>query len=87
MGLLKTLLLSAFAAKGKTIISNCAVEPEIIDLINFLRKLGSKIMISGRKITVIGKSFSKKKIYHKVIFDRIEAGTYLIAGALLGKKN
>ena len=86
VGATENALLSAFAAKGKTIISNCAVEPEIIDLINFLRKLGSKIMISGRKITVIGKSFSKKKIYHKVIFDRIEAGTYLIAGALLGKK-
>ncbi len=86
VGATENALLSAFAAKGKTIISNCAVEPEIIDLINFLRKLGSKIMISGRKITVNGKSFSKKKIYHKVIFDRIEAGTYLIAGALLGKK-
>ena len=65
---------------------NCAIEPEILDLISFLKKLGSKIKISGRKITLTGKVLTKNKINHKIIFDRIEAGTYLIAGALIGKK-
>ena len=48
--------------------------------------MGSKIKISGRKISVIGKGKIKKKIEHKIIFDRIEAGTYLVAGALAGDK-
>ena len=58
---------------------------KILDLISFLKKLGCKIKISGRKIIIIEKN-SKKKINHKIIFDRIEAGTYLIAGVLIGKK-
>ena len=45
-----------------------------------------KIKTSGRKITIKGNGSSNKKINHTIIFDRIEAGTYLIAGALLGKK-
>ena len=79
-------ILAAFGAKGKTVLSNCAIEPEILDLILFLKKLGSQINISGRKITVIGKSSTARNINHKVIFDRIEAGTYLVAGSLLSKK-
>ena len=67
-------------------MSNCAIEPEIIDLISFLKKLGCQINISGRKITVTGRKSTLKKISHRVIFDRIEAGTYLIAGSLLSKK-
>ena len=86
VGATENALLAAFGAKGKTVLLNCAVEPEISDLISFLKKLGGKIIISGRKITIIGKNFGTKKTYHKIIFDRIEAGTYLIAGALIGKK-
>ena len=86
VGATENALLAACGARGKTILHNCAIEPEILDLILFLKKLGSKIQISGRTITVIGKSFTQKKIKHKIIFDRIEAGTYLIAGSLLSKK-
>ncbi len=87
VGATENALLAAIKAEGKTVLSNCAIEPEIIDLINFLKKLGSKIQISGRKISIIGNKFKiTKKISHEVIFDRIEAGTYLVAGALLGKK-
>ena len=86
VGATENALLAAFNAKGTTILSNCAMEPEIIDLISFLKKLGSKIKISGRKIKVFGKMSTKKNINHKIIFDRIEAGTYLIAGSLLSKK-
>ena len=86
VGATENALLAAFGAKGKTILSNCAIEPEIKDLILFLKKLGCKIKISGRQITIFGNSFPKRKISHKIIFDRIEAGTYLIAGVLTGKK-
>ena len=86
VGATENALLASHGAKGKTILSNCAIEPEIIDLISFLKKLGSKINISGRKISVIGCRSTSKKINHKIIFDRIEAGTYLVAGSLLSKK-
>ncbi len=86
VGATENALLAAFGAKGTTVLSNCAIEPEILDLILFLKKLGSKIKISGRKITVVGKSVIPKKINHKIIFDRIEAGTYLVGGSLLSKK-
>ena len=86
VGATENALLAAFGAKGTTVLSNCAIEPEILDLILFLKKLGSKIKISGRKITVVGKSIIPKKINHKIIFDRIEAGTYLVAGSLLSRK-
>ncbi len=86
VGATENALLAAYGAKGKTILINCAIEPEIQDLISFLKRLGCKIVISGRKITVNGGNYKNKKINHKIIFDRIEAGTYLIAGALIGKK-
>ena len=85
VGATENAILAAQGASGKTVISNCAIEPEILDLIQFLKKQGSKIDISGRKIFITGKKIKKKKINHKIIFDRIEAGTYLVAGALLGK--
>ena len=86
VGATENALLAAFNAKGKTILKNCAIEPEIKDLITFLIKLGAKIKFSGRTI-IINESVNKKlKTNHKVMFDRIEAGTYIIASALVGKK-
>ena len=86
VGATENAILAAFGASGKTILTNCAVEPEILDLIDFLKKLGCKIVISKRKIIIQGKKNEVKNIKHRIIFDRIEAGTYLIAGALVGKK-
>ena len=86
VGATENALIAAHGAKGKTVLTNCAIEPEILDLISFLKKLGSKIKISGRKISIERKSSIKNKINHKIIFDRIEAGTYLVAGVLIGKK-
>ena len=86
VGATENALLAACGAQGETVMSNCAIEPEVIDLIKFLKKLGCKIKISNRKIIVIGKKLIKGQITHKIIFDRIEAGTYLVAGALLGEK-
>ena len=86
VGATENAILAAFYATGKTTINNCAIEPEVIDLINFLNKLGGKILVKGRKISIHGTKKIKKKITHSVIFDRIELGTYLIAAALVGKK-
>ncbi len=85
VGATENAILAAVQAKGITIIENCAIEPEIKDLINFLIKLGVKIKITGRKIR-IERSIQQKKISHKVICDRIELGTYLIGGALAAHK-
>ena len=86
VGATENAILAAVTAKGKTIISNCAIEPEIQDMIVFLKKIGCNINFIGqRKILIIGiKEF--KRASHEVIFDRIELGTYLIAAALAGKK-
>ena len=86
VGATENALLAAFKAKGKTILKNCAIEPEIKDLISFLIKLGANIKFSGRTIIINESSNKKLKANHKVMFDRIEAGTYLIASALVGKK-
>tara|TARA_Y100000591_G_scaffold318452_1_gene329410 strand:- start:164 stop:1417 length:1254 start_codon:yes stop_codon:yes gene_type:complete len=86
VGATENAIIAACGAKGKTELVNCAIEPEIIDLISFLKKMGVKINIIKRKIIIYGTKIDQKKIKHKVIFDRIEAGTYLIAGALLGIK-
>jgi len=76
-----TLIASCFA-KGKTKLRNCAIEPEIIDLINFLKKTGAKINFSGARGLNIEGVQRLKSTSHKVIFDRIETGTYIIASAL-----
>ena len=86
VGATENAILAASGAKGKTVLLNCAIEPEIQDLISFLKKLGIKIKLSGRKIIIDGNIFTKKNVNHNIIFDRIEAGTYLVAGALIGKK-
>ena len=86
VGATENALLAAFKAKGKSILKNCAIEPEIKDLILFLKKLGGQIKISGRTITISEGKSKKLTIVHEIIFDRIEAGTYMIASALIGKK-
>ena len=86
VGATENAILAAVSAKGKTIISNCAIEPEIQDMIVFLKKTGCNINFIGkRKILIIGTQ-EFKKTSHDVIFDRIELGTFLIAAALAGEK-
>ena len=63
---------------------NCAVEPEIKDLINFLKKMGCKIKFSGKRVIKIIGNKKLQNIKYKVMFDRIEAGTYMIASFLTG---
>ncbi len=85
VGATENAILAAAQASGKTVLSNCAIEPEVKDLIFFLKKIGCKINFKGRKIEIFGKFEPLEKTY-KVMFDRIEAGTYLIASAIAGKK-
>jgi UDP-N-acetylglucosamine 1-carboxyvinyltransferase len=87
VGATENALLASIKAKGKTILKNCAIEPEVKDLITFLKKLGANINIQGRTITILESKIKNSKISHEVIFDRIELGTYMIAGSLLAKKN
>ena len=84
VGATENLIIASCFAKGKTELKNCASEPEVKDLIIFLKKMGSKITWAGkRSINIYGiKKF--RPVNHKVIFDRIEAGTYIIASALTG---
>ena len=86
VGATENALLAAFKAKGKTVLKNCAIEPEVKDLILFLKKLGATINLKGRTITIFQSKSEKPKITHEVIFDRIELGTYMIACALIAKK-
>ena len=82
VGATENLIIAASLAKGNTILSNCAIEPEIKDLINFLNKTGCKIKwISKRSIKIEGVSKINETTY-KIMFDRIEAGTYLVAAAV-----
>jgi len=87
VGATENALLAAFKARGKTILKNCATEPEIKDLIKFLKNLGADISLKGRTISISESKTKSSKTIHHVIFDRIELGTYMIASALLAKKN
>jgi len=79
-------ILVAVKAKGQTTIENAAKEPEIVNVATFLNNMGAKIRGAGTsKITITGVE-KLGKCYTEVIPDRIEAGTYIIAGALAGNK-
>lgn len=78
-------ILVAVKAEGKTIIENAAKEPEIVSVATFLNNMGAKISgVGTSKIKIEGVS-KLTKGFTEVIPDRIEAGTYLLAGALMGK--
>ena len=84
VGATENLIIAASLAKGETILKNCAIEPEIEDLINFLRKMGCNIKWTGKRTVKILGVKSLKDLNYKIMFDRIEAGTYMIASALTG---
>lgn len=78
-------MLAAVKAKGTTVIENVAKEPEIVNVATFLNNMGAKIKGAGTNvITITGVDYLHKS-FHEVIPDRIEAGTYVIIGALLGE--
>jgi len=82
VGATENLIIAASLANGTTTLTNCAIEPEIRDLVNFLVKLGCNIKWTGeRSLKILGVT-KLNQITYSVMFDRIEAGTYLIAAAI-----
>lgn len=84
VGATENILMAAVLAKGKTIIENAAEEPEIVDLVTFLSSMGANIKGAGTNVIRIE---GVKHLYgasHTVIPDRIEAGTFIIAAAMVG---
>jgi UDP-N-acetylglucosamine 1-carboxyvinyltransferase len=80
----ENLMMAATLAEGRTIIENAAREPEVVDLANFLNAMGAKIQGAGTDtLTIYGVERLHGTTY-EVLPDRIEAGTYLIAGAITG---
>ena len=82
VGATENLIIAASFAKGTTDLNNCAIEPEIKDLVNFLKKMGCNIKWVGKRSIKIEGVAEVKETTYSVMFDRIEAGTYLVAAAV-----
>jgi UDP-N-acetylglucosamine 1-carboxyvinyltransferase len=78
------LLMAAALAEGESILQNCAREPEVADLADLLNKMGAKIEGAGTPTIRVQGVSKLKGAKHRIIPDRIEAGTFLIAGAMTG---
>ena len=82
VGATENIIIAASTADGETVIENCATEPEIVDLANFLNSMGANIQNAGSdKITITGVNHLSPVSY-SIIPDRIEAGTFLTAGIM-----
>lgn len=84
VGATENIMMAAVLAEGTTTIENAAEEPEIVDLANFLNSMGGNVKGAGTNVIKITGVKELKGAEHTVIPDRIEAGTYLIAGAVTG---
>lgn len=82
VGATETLMMAATLAEGETIIENAAQEPEVEDLANFCRAMGAKIQGAGTNTIVISGVPKLHSVDYSIIPDRIEAGTFLLAGAI-----
>ena len=86
VGATENVMMAAVLAEGETILENCAKEPEIVDLAGALRAMGAKIEGDGTEVIRIQGVSSLHGADYSVMGDRIEAGTYLIAGLMTGGK-
>ena len=84
VGATENIILASVFGEGETIIENSALEPEIVDLQNILNKMGAKIEGAGTNIIKITGVKSLKSVSYRIIPDRIEAGTFLVATAITG---
>ena len=84
VGATENIMLASVLAEGETIITNAAMEPEIVDLQNFLNKMGAKINGAGTNIIKIQGVKSLKNVSYNVMPDRIETGTLLCMTAITG---
>lgn len=80
----ENLVMAACLAEGTTKIENAACEPEVIDLVKALNKMGAKIKGAGTNVIIINGVTSLGGINYSVMSDRIEAGTFMIAAAITG---
>src|SRR6267143_1702554 len=78
-------MMAAVLADGTTVIEGAAQEPEVVDLANFLNKMGAKIEGAGTRRIIVEGVKELHGAEHDIIADRIEAGTFLVAGAICGK--
>ena len=78
------MLMAAVLAKGESLLVNAAREPEVVDLANLLRKMGASIEGEGTATIRVDGVDNLGGAEHSIIPDRIETGTYLVAGAMLG---
>jgi len=79
------LMMAAVLAKGTTVIDSAASEPEVVDLANFLISMGARIEGAGTRRIIIEGVDELKGVEHTVIPDRIEAGTFMVAAAMVGE--
>lgn len=84
VGATQNLMMAAVLAEGKTVIENAAKEPEIVDLAEFLNKMGADVRDAGTAVISIHGVNRLHGVRHQVMPDRIEAGTFLVAGAITG---
>jgi UDP-N-acetylglucosamine 1-carboxyvinyltransferase len=84
VGATENIMMAAALAKGLTVIENAAEEPEIVDLANFISNMGAEVRGAGTNVIRVEGRPSLKGVDYTVIPDRIEAGTYLVAGAMTG---
>lgn len=84
VGATENLILASVLGKREVIIENVALEPEIVDLVEFLNRMGAKIFGAGTRTIKIKGVESLKEVSYNVMPDRIEAGTLLIATAMTG---
>jgi len=77
-------MMAAVLARGESVIENAACEPEVLDLANFLNKMGAKIKGAGSHRIIIKGVNKLKGAKHRIMPDRIETGTYMIAAAITG---
>ena len=84
VGATENIMMAAALAQGETIINNVAKEPEIVDLQNFLNQLGANIKGAGTDAIKIQGVNNLTAVDYEIIPDRIEAGTFLVAGAITG---
>lgn len=82
----ENLMMAAVFAEGETVLENAAREPEVIDLANFLIEMGADISGVGTDVITIRGVKSLKGVRYRVLPDRIETGTYLVAAAMTGGK-
>lgn len=84
VGATQNLMMAATLANGTTVLENAAREPEIVDLANFLNKMGAKVKGAGTETVTIHGVEELTGAEHPVVQDRIEAGTFMVAAAMTG---